>query len=184
MLRHIQRFGKNTDHAGAYGESRAAAIILSSDVLHYTTDTVQRAIQVSEEMDISGLSLRKTAALAEKIAHECRIDGETLEKIRMAFLPVNWACQTEIGSDWDVTKKLYARDKVAYALFCRETLKVMKKHRGDPDIFKAGKQFLSYPSIKEFMTESAQTDAYWQKALSFIDNPATTVRKRLPGAKP
>ena len=185
-LRHIQRFGKNTDHLGGYGESRAFLIVLNPDIAHYTTDTIQRAFQIAEETDISKLSLRETAALAEKITDECRINDEMIEKLYTAFQPVYAAVKKNIGGVPDILVKLYGRDKEAYEFFCHETLAVMKKHRHDPDIFKAGKQFLSYPAIKKFMIKSAKTDSYYKEALSFIENPETGVRKkpRAQGPKP
>ena len=147
MLRHIQRFGKNTDHAGGIVENRACNIVLLADSEHSTADAVEKVIRLSEEMDISGLSLRETAALAEKIADECCLDDKTLKNIRKAFKPIN--------------DSLHKRD-----------------------IFKAGKRFLNTPAIKKFMTESAKTDPCWKEALSFIDNPETTVRKKSLSAKP
>jgi hypothetical protein len=176
-LRHIQRFGKNTDQAKAHGDRNARSIVLFRDAEHYTTDTVQRVRQLSAEMDISGLSLHETADLAEKIADECCLDSETLEKIRIAFLPVNNACLTGMGSRREILGKLYAEDRDAYALFCRETISVMREHRDDPDIFKAGKRFLtSFPAVKKFMQEWAETDPVWKDALNFMDPPQKTLQ--------
>lgn len=183
-LRHIQRFGKSTDRLGGYGESRASLIVLNPDIAHYTTDAVQRALEIAEEKDISSLSLRETAELAEKIADECRIDDDMIKKLCTAFQPVYAAVKNNIGAVPEIMTKLYGRDKEAYKLFCRETLAVMKKHRRDPDIFKAGKQFLSYPAIKKFMTESAKTDSYYKDALGFIDNPQTRAPKKPRLQKP
>jgi len=185
MLRHIQRFGNNTDHAGFYGESRAYSI-LYGDTEHYTTNTVQRTIQVADEMDISGLSLQETVKLAEKIALECRISSEALEKIRDAYQPVAQACKNHVGSPFVIANKLYNEDKDAYALYCEGTVAVMIRHRNDADIFRAGKQFLSYPPIRKFMVKLAETYPDWKTTLDFVDNhipaqPAPPRKKINPG---
>ena len=164
MLRHIQRFGKNTGHAGAMAEQAACLLVACANTQHYTTDAVQKAVQISEEMDISNLSLHETAALADKIAVDCRLDDKILEKLSVAFLPV---------------QKVYERQgMVDYALICNEALAVMKKHRHDPDIRKAGQQFLSYPVLKEFMQESARADIYWREALAFLGSPKANLSKK------
>jgi hypothetical protein len=165
MLRHIQRFGKDTDHAGYRGEQNAAVLIYTADPEHYTTDAIEKAILISEERDISALSLQETAALAEEIANDCRLDGRTLDKIRKAFRPV---------------QKLYVSDKHYIDLCCKNVLSVMKKHRHDPDIFRAGRQFFNRPEEKEFITESAKTDPYWQEALAFIENREAKVPRHSP----
>jgi hypothetical protein len=178
-LRHIQRFGMNTGRIGGYGESRAFLIVLCPEMGHYTTNTVQEAYKTAQKTDISKLSLPETAALAEKIAEATVADGLTLEKIVRAYEPAQRAVTKEIGNIPAILEKLYAKDKEAYALFCREVVAVMKKNVDDPDIFKAGKQFLSYPPIKQFMQQKAKTDLYWKGILNFIANPGTKSPKKL-----
>lgn len=179
MLRHIQRFGKSTDYSGdAFGDRKAREIVLHADPGHYTADAVQRAKRVPEEMDISCLSLRETAELADKIAEETSIEYGTLKKMRDAFRPVNHACLTHIGDRMTVTEKFYQEDKDAYAIFCRETLAVMREHRNDPDIFKAGQRFFNLPPVKKFMLAGAETSPYWKNALAFIENSAKTPSKK------
>jgi hypothetical protein len=181
MLLHIQLFGKDTDHAGDYAGTRAFLMVALSDTTHYVADTVEKVFQLAEDTDISDLSLLETAALADKIATECRMDDKILEKIRNAYLPVNEACKIQIGNDEEITKKFYSEDKEAYALFCRETVAVMKSHPYDPDILKAGKRFLNYPAIKNFLMESVKTDSCWKQALSFLNTPATGTPTISPG---
>ena len=183
MLRHVQLFGKDTDHAGGYGDSRALPIVLLADTDHYTADVIQSAIQISDEMDISALTLRQTKALAEKIAEGCIFDDETLIRIRDAFLPVQKACEMLVGGAWDIIHKLYEEDKEAYAIFCYGTLAVMRQHSEDPAILKAGKQFLSYPAIRSFMTESAKSDPFWQEAIDFVDKAAIKQQPRPTASK-
>lgn len=164
-LRHIQRFGKNTEFAECCGGIGASRIVLFSDTEHYTTDTIQRVIQLSEGMDISRLSLRETAGLAKKVAAESRINYKTLRKISNAFLPVQ-----------GIYKKTQNRD---YTSLCREIVSVMKKYQQDPDIFKAGERFLNYPQTKEFIQEMAKTDPLMKAVLDFMGRPAMKASKKL-----
>jgi hypothetical protein len=60
----------------------------------------------------------------------------------------------------------------------------MEKRSNDPDIFNAGKQFLSYPPVRKFMREAAKTDVYWQEALKFIKNPEAMVSCKPPKCLP
>jgi hypothetical protein len=152
-LRHIQRFGNGTDFSlGTIADRNARNIVLFADAEHYTTDAMQRGVRLSQEMDISGLSLQETAELAEKIASECQLDYTTLEKIRAAFRPVFEACEAHIGSAWDVTQKLNQEDMEACKVIYWHTRDVMRAHSGDPDILKAGQRFLAgYPGLKNLM---------------------------------
>ncbi len=167
-LRHIQRFGKGTPFLSAEMNRVAYSIVLRADSTHYTSETIARAMQVAEDMDISGLSLPETAVLAQKIADETTMGEGVLEKIRCAYKPVQYAYFYRIGDFSTVVGKLYARDPDAYALFCRETLAVMRGWASDADVFKAGKRFLSYPPIAAFMQEQAKTDAFYKDALDFL----------------
>lgn len=45
----------------------------------------------------------------------------------------------------------------------------------DPDIFKAGEQFLSRPDIKKDLESMAKTEPYWKDALTFIENHKTNL---------
>ncbi len=161
MLRHIQRFGKNTDHAAFYDDDRASRIILLSDPEHYTADAIQGAIRLADEMDISGLSLRETAALAEKIADKYRMDDETLDKICKAFEPA---------------AEIFKEAKGWNGACLKEVVEAMRKHKKDPDIVMAGKRFFNIPSRKEFVTKTAKTDPYWQEARKYL----LKVEKKFP----
>ena len=189
ILRHIQRYGKDTDNAGGEAGRVAHRLVLCGDSEHYSSDSIERAIEYANEIDISGLSLRETAALAEKISRECYFRDDTrLNQICDAFLPVQEACKAQIGDVREITEKFYGEDKEAYALFCRETLAVMKNRQNDPDIFKARKRFLSYAPVKKFMIESAaaETDSYWKDALSFINaaDPKNILTRTTPSIPP
>ncbi|MFH1159000.1 MAG: hypothetical protein V1721_09030 [Pseudomonadota bacterium] len=162
-LRHIQRFGRETDFFEYKNFSHA--MVLGTDPTQYTDDAIQRVRQIAAETDISRLSLRETAELAGKIALEYSLDEKTLEKISTAFLPVAEAYK-KAGGKWND----------AYPQKCIE---VMWKHKDDPDIYKAGERYLKRPEIKEYLEDKAKTDTYWRNALDFIKNHQTkSVKKR------
>ncbi|MFH1159001.1 MAG: hypothetical protein V1721_09035 [Pseudomonadota bacterium] len=160
-LRHIQQFGKETDYFEYYSFAHAA--VFGNSTSHYTDDVIQRVKQLSEETDISRLSLRETAELAGKIALEYSLNEKTLKKISTAFSPVADAYKKAGGLDDTVLRKC---------------IEVMREHKDDPDIFKAGARFLNYPSYKEGLENKAKTDPYWRNALDFIKNHQTKPVKK------
>lgn len=165
-LRHIQRFGMETDFFEHY--NKAKLIVLGISAIHYTDAVVQQVKRLAETENLSSLSLRETAALAAKIASQCYIPDPILKKISAAFAPVQQAGIRQIGSKAAVSEESRQENVDAWLLFCRETLAVIKEHRDDPDIFRAGKRFLSHPVSKKFMAEWAQTDPFWKEALDFM----------------
>ena len=182
-LRHIQRYGKDTDNAGGEAGRVAHRLVLCADSDHYTSGSIERAIEVADEIDISNLSLRETVALAEKISRECYFRSDfALRDIVDAFRPVYDACKTNIGGVGEITEKFYGEDKEAYALFCRETLAVMRNHQNEPNVFKAGKRFLSYAPVKKFMMEESATETgnEWKRALDFINTHKPAVNSPQP----
>jgi hypothetical protein len=176
-LRHVQRFGMNTDFFE--NNSKAASIVLGTSFIHYTDKAVQRVRQLAKEIDVSKLSMPETAVLASQIAVDYSLSEMTRNDIANAFDPVKRARVRYGMSHPDVLKNLH-EDKGALNLFCRETLAVMKIHQNDPDIFDAGKSFLTHPSRKSFMDDAAKTDPYWRQALEFINAPTTTEPKFQP----
>ncbi|MFH1158997.1 MAG: hypothetical protein V1721_09015 [Pseudomonadota bacterium] len=152
-LRHIQHFGRKTDYFEYC--TYVDQVVLGLSPKHYTDAVTQRVKQLAGETDISGLSLRETAALAGKIALECSLDDKTLEKISVAFSPAANAFK-EAGELDD-----------AVFLNCIE---VMLEHKDDPDVYRAGERFLNRPDIKEYLENKAKTDPYWRNALDFIEN--------------
>ncbi len=150
-LRHIQRFGQDTDFF-TYAD-KAYTIVLAQSPIHYTNAVFDRVRQIAKERDISAMSLQDTALLAADIAAECHLDIKTLDKIAKAYAEKGVVYADLIGKKQDITEKLYTRDKAAYAIFIRETQDVMKKYAHDADIVKAGKSFLSYPLVKQIQRE-------------------------------
>jgi hypothetical protein len=172
MLRHIQRFGKNTDQAGRLCERLANLVVMRCDTEHYTSNAVQRAIEIADEMgdDLFKLSLRETARLAAEIADDNHLDQRTLDKIGMAYVPI--AMDPAYINDWD---KL-----------CRKTIEIMREHRHDAEIFKAGKRCLNSPMLKRFMAREAmpKRDVYWKKALAFVNTHDPHARPKRRSANP
>jgi hypothetical protein len=196
MLRHIQRYGKNTDRAGNRSENIAYCITLLSDMVHYTSAALQQAFEVADKMgdDFFKLSLHETAELAATIADDTALVGVTLKKIAEAYLPVANYCKANMGNGQEIVRKLYDADATeAHTILCQGVVSVMANpaNSNDPDIFNAGKRFLSAPQLKEFMTKAAATETggYWKSALGFInthkpDASQQTPRSTSPGMKP
>jgi hypothetical protein len=172
-LRHVQRFGKETDLFQNY--NRAYTIVLGFSRIHYTDHVTQKVKQLAQETDITGLSLTETAALAGDIALAHQLDLAVLDKITAAYRPVAAACERQIGSRKDIVAALYQQDNAAWEMMCRETLAVMKAHQNDADIFASGKHFLSYQPRLDFIAGLAKTDPEWQAALEFISPPAQKI---------
>jgi hypothetical protein len=177
VLRHIQRFRKNTDQIGFKAARAAASLVLFGDAEHYTANAVQRAVEVAADKgkDFFTLSLRETAELAAQIADDTHLDNRRLKKLTDAYQPVADYCAAHIGDAWEVNGRLNAGDEAALAAVCRRTLAVMRKRKNDADILKAGKQFLSLPRHRNFMVQAAAagTGGYWKNALAFLDAGAS-----------
>jgi hypothetical protein len=184
MLRHIQRFGPHTNQVRNHAQGITYGIILDNDTAHYTGKALQKAVRHAKQKDISGLSLKETAKLAEEIADECAIEGKILRKIGKAFQRARRHLDKEMGTRSKVIDKWVCRDEKAMPSFCRETLDVMKKHWDDPDIFGAGRLLMRDPHAMNFMEEAAKTDPYWNNALAFIDCPKVFVRRKFLRHKP
>ncbi len=162
MLRHIQRFGNKTNYEDGLAARIAGYIVFGTDTAHYTSDSLERAIQISKEKDISGFSLRETAALAEDIAGYYHPDDKTLFEINAAFIPAQYA---------------FRMDKPPEVCM-RKAVSVMKARRHNADIFRAGQRFFSDPGVSSLISEwaraaSAKQDkpSYWQEAQKFIQDP-------------
>lgn len=156
MLRQIQIFGMDTDTAKKNCEIAAYVTILSPyRNKQYTAEAMLQAEEVAKAMGekFFKLSLKQTAELAAQIADEVHDNG-LLEKIRQAYEPV----YPQFGYD---TEKI-----------CRRAVEVMQRNKNDADIIRAGKQFLNYPLLKNFITaEVAQGDRLWRGILAFIETP-------------
>ena len=170
MLRHIQRFGKDTAYAMLRREVTSAAIVLRSDTAHYTTDAFERAIEVADGLgdNFSRLLLRDVASLAGRITAETRLDSATLQKIQQAYHEVAEYLRGrdpgELPMHFDVAG--------THTTVLRKIVKVMAAYRTDADIFKAGQRFLSYPETQQFLAELAKDNVFWKSALDFINEPA------------
>jgi len=185
MLRHIQRFGKDTNFVKNYAGRRSNLLVLYGDTKHYSKFTVDRVIELARETDVTGLSLQETAELAAKIADDTHLDGVQLQKLYDTFRPVAEACGNRLVEPGILYSKYYKKNPETYDIFCRETLAVMHEHSEDPQALAVGRDFLtSFPTIRNFIREGAKTDTYWKEALAFINNPEMKMPGILPSAAP
>ena len=169
MLRHIQRFGKDTAYLTLRREVTAAAAVLRSDTDHYTTDSLERAAQVADELGdrFPRLLLRDTASLAAKIAAQNSLNTATLEKIRNAYHPVAEYLRGrdpgELPMHFDTTE--------THTTVLRKIVKVMAAHRADADILKTGQGVLSHPETQQFLADLAKDNVFWRVARDFVNEP-------------
>jgi len=174
-LRHLQLFGMDTGLADYLCDSRSSFIVLDTWPEHYSMASIQRAFEVAEEMGETflNLPLQETAALAAKIADENHLAGKTLTKIHGAFSPVREIFKPYANGT--------ARDPSQYHMdICLKALSVMEENRDDPDIFTAGKRFLTSGGRKEFLTETAGLLGYWKEKLDFINTYEPKVPPKPP----
>jgi hypothetical protein len=150
-LRHIQRFGMDTEMFDYL--ARGSSMVLGMSPIHFTAAVFHRAREIAEERDITGLSLPETAELAGAIAAEVHFSALTLGKLTDAFAPATKKYTEEIGTARQIGDKLMAQDRKSYALFINETVHVIRQHKDDHDIVKAGRLFLGHPAIRKFIAK-------------------------------
>lgn len=171
-LRHIQRFGKNTEFTENHCAAAAANIVLFSDISHYTSESVGRALKVADDMGDAffRLSLRETAALAAKVADETCLAEATLEEVNLAYMDVANAAAAE--EDAPFHPGIFA---------------VMEQHRDNAAIFNAGKWLLREPSIKDTIKYAATLkpkDIAWKKVIAFVEAQEQKAKAARPKATP
>jgi hypothetical protein len=139
VLRHVQRFGKESGYTKDLCERMATRLILTGDSEHYTGAAIQRAMAVADERgdDFFNLPLRETAKLAAEIAADTQLDHARQKKISDAFQPVKALYER-------YAKRIikFSSKKQRYKNIIQEVLSVMEKYRGDADVCGAAKQFL------------------------------------------
>lgn len=184
MLRHIQRYGNDTNFSKNYGRRRASSVVLLGDTGHYTEPAVRRAVELSRHIELKGLSLETIADLAAEIADETAGEPAKLNDLREAFLPVWILCRSMYGSPNAILTKLYEQDPDAYDLICRKTLEVMKDNADNPDVQKVGKDFLTgIPPVARFMKKQAETNSFWQEAQAFLGVTPAPAAQTMPPAR-
>lgn len=179
-LRHIQRFGLDTDLLSHAPAMAAEAALFEPFPLHYTTAVFQKITRIQKEgkIDIEKLSLPDTAALAGKIAVDYALSDVTLGKIHAAYARVR-AAEREERPDWAWTIRAVAAAMLA--------------HRHDDDIYRAGKLYLERPEIKRIIETKLGTDGKFQRALAamakhekdsgFIIDASVAIDKKRAAAK-
>lgn len=171
VLRHVQDFGQDTDMFTHV--AKAYVIVLGASPIHYTQAVFDAVKDYAAEHDVSKLSLQETAVLANDIAIDNRLSSTVLQKIEQAFSPAHQMFRERIGDKAAVTTAFYTEDPDAYALFCTETFFAVQRHLNDADIVKAGKEFLSFPSMKKFIQNAASQYPSWQVIADFIQTETT-----------
>lgn len=175
MLRHIQRYGKETDLPELYYTAKAAHIVVKKETTHYTSDTIQRVIEKANELGDAFLQmpLEEVAKIAAEIANEKTLDDFTLGYVRLNYLGVT------AGID-NAAMRIYDGDPETCQIVFRRVLAVMEKEYRDEDVFNAGKRYLSHPRRKAFMVQAAKTDGFWRRALAFVE---TGIPRFSPGGR-
>ncbi len=166
VLRHIQRFGLDTDLAFHKIGHTASYITLASEMAHYTGNAITQTILKASQTDISGLSLQQTAKLAGDIAAATALGHKRLKKIAQAF---SQAANT------------YHTDQAFSEKVLTTWFEAFNANKDDQDIYNAGRQFYSLPSIQQRIQRFAKTNPYWQNALTILEpkhtaKPPTTTR--------
>ena len=153
-LRHVQRYGNDTDFFTSY--NRSYNIVLGNSPDHYTDAVLQKVRQLCQERDISKLSLRETAQLAGKLAVEYGFNEEKLDKVKSAFQAVAQIFREAVKKGERVDQ-----DKIL-----KKVLEITQTHKNDPDICAAGNQYINSPYIRNYLREkSAALKAQGPKTL-------------------
>lgn len=148
-LRHIQRFGMDTDMFKFL--TKGGSVVLGTSPIHFTASVILRVREVAEQIDITKLTLQETAQLAGDIAAEAQVPPKTLDKLTSAFAPAARFYTQEMGSPREIGDRLMAQDPKSLASFVRETVAVMRANKDDHDIVKTGRTFLTHPAIEKFI---------------------------------
>ncbi len=177
-LRHIQRFGLDSDFF-KYA-NKASTLVLGTSPIHYTDDILAAVRRHACKHDISALSLDETAALAHDIVGRHMHTRISHHLLAMKFNDAAQAYHQRYETPHNIVRALYGRDEEAYALFCRETAKVMHASADNADVIKAGKRFLNYPPVKEFIKDQARHSEEWQDILRLSNIRVPRQRARDP----
>jgi len=161
-LRHVQRFGTKTGWFKTY--NRAHTIIFNLSPIHYTSAVIQKIENLRKIKDISKLSLKETAKLAEEIASKYAIKPEAMARINKAFENLSKIYKEKTNYDnpnkrghWN---KLSRRDKV---IILKELVRTMLKNKNDHDIYRAGKLFIDLRDVKDLI-KICRKDPFWIKS--------------------
>lgn len=162
-LRHVQRFGKNTDFFEHAIAKRTLLLVHNDSPLHFTSPVMQKIEKLRHEIDIESLTPKETANLAGRLARTHHMEIGALSMVAAAFKPMRmWLQQSGIGKA-DINK-INPKDNVGYF---QTLIAIMKAHKNIPDVYRAGKIVIE-KHMPEIMKESANND-FWRAALSFME---------------
>ena len=137
-LRHIQRFGDETDIIPHMKWVHAGCVALENPPIHDTTAVIEKIARIVDEgeIEIASLSLQQTAELAARIAEDYALNEATVEKI---------------GEIYGETKKLYQKKATPeeFAETLEAVARAMRAHKDNDDIYRAGRRLLDDADIQE-----------------------------------
>lgn len=169
LLRHVQRFGTETDYFTS--GTRAGSMVLGTSPIHQTQAIYDRVAKVAKEMDLSKLSLQETAELAKTIATGEAYDGNTFYRVSKAYENAANIYLQQIGNPREIDDKLVADDAATRVLIASVTLAVMKQHANDRDVIKVGQQYLNGRRMKKWLTEQAEHNPFYKQVLEAASAP-------------
>ncbi len=159
-LRHVQRFGNDTDFFDNVTFTRTRLIVHNKSPFHYTTAVMQKIEKLRKEMDLSALSPQETAELAGKIAHSYCMPPQVIQKVAFAFQPLKiYMAQKGIGDN-----PAPSDSNIGYF---RLLVDIMRRNKDDHDVYRAGKLIIS--KHLDTLKGEAAKDPFWKEALSFME---------------
>ncbi len=85
LIRHVQRFGKDTGFLEFMRDFRARTVIQEATPTHYTVRGIEMLIRMKDSENIEGLTPAQTLALAAKISDACIVNGREGHFLKNAF---------------------------------------------------------------------------------------------------
>jgi len=157
-IRHIQRFGTNTDYFKAYNRSHMAVFDISS--IHYTSAAIAKIEQLSKKQDLTKMPYVETATLAGSIAIKYNFDKQTRKRIRQAFFYLGEKYKEKIHRN-DASCKTKDWEDLSnnnHIELIEDLIDIMLKNKDDHDVYRAGKQFLD----RKIVQEAIKNAPFWK----------------------
>jgi hypothetical protein len=88
ILRHYQRFGKNSAFPEFLANLRRMDMIQQNDVVHFTAEAIEKTAKACEKIDIQALNPKKTVALALDLTPRSTLNRKTARCLKQNFAAV------------------------------------------------------------------------------------------------
>jgi len=151
-IRHVQRFGTNTDWFKAYNRSSLIVFNLSPD--HYTSAVIQKIEKLTQKQDLSKLSLKETAELAKKISDDYSFSKKALERISKKFYKLGKKYKDKVDYyNPESTNRWDYLDKKEKSELLEMLTNIMLENKDDHDVYRAGKLFLERKEVQDILVE-------------------------------